>query len=287
MDMEQMRCFTAAVECPTFLEAAERLHISQSSLSKQLQKLQEELGISLFEKKGRVALPTAAGKIFYGKALTMLKMYDETLESLAAYRESSVCTIGVLPVVTQYGLNGFLETFQKSCSQYTFQWREGEETELAEAFEKGEIQGAILRRGTLSPKKYAEQELAWDRMVAVVKDDMPLAGKRNITWEEAAKYPLLLMNPYTGIHRLCMDRLKETGLPLRVERTGRMETLLGEAAMGKGICILPEKSLALFRCQGLSVLPIVPVLDVPLVLAVKKGSLQGGLQLLWKASRNK
>ena len=73
MTFEQLQCFIASVEEKTFLDAAHSLYISQSSLSKQIMKLEQELGVMLWDRSRRKAGLTEAGNIFYQDALILLK----------------------------------------------------------------------------------------------------------------------------------------------------------------------------------------------------------------------
>lgn len=67
MTMEQIDFFLMTVRCDTFLEAAENLHIAQSTLSKQIQKLESELNLTLFDRTRRQAVLTPAGELFARK----------------------------------------------------------------------------------------------------------------------------------------------------------------------------------------------------------------------------
>lgn len=73
MTFEQLQCFIASVEEKTFFDAAQSLYISQSSLSKQIMKLEQELGVMLWDRSRRKAGLTEAGNIFYQDALFLLK----------------------------------------------------------------------------------------------------------------------------------------------------------------------------------------------------------------------
>ena len=69
MTMEQIDFFLMTVRCDTFLEAAENLHIAQSTLSKQIQKLESELNLTLFDRTRRQAVLTPAGELLHGTDL--------------------------------------------------------------------------------------------------------------------------------------------------------------------------------------------------------------------------
>ena len=76
MTFEQLECFIQAVQEKTFFDAAEALHITQSSLSKQIKKLEAELSIQLFDRSRRSAHLTQAGEFFYPEARKLVQQYQ-------------------------------------------------------------------------------------------------------------------------------------------------------------------------------------------------------------------
>ena len=89
MTFEQRDYFIAAVQCDTFLDAAETLHISQSALSKQIMKLEKELDIQLWDRSRRSAVLTEAGHMFYEEALNLSKEYRRTLFRISEFKEKA------------------------------------------------------------------------------------------------------------------------------------------------------------------------------------------------------
>ena len=73
MTLEQLQYFVAIVESATFFDAAESLHIAQSTLSKQIRNLELELDVQLFDRSRRPASLTDAGRILYPDAVKLLK----------------------------------------------------------------------------------------------------------------------------------------------------------------------------------------------------------------------
>ena len=82
MTMEQIDFFLMAVRCDTFLEAAENLHIAQSTLSKQIQKLEAELNLPLFDRTRRQAVLTPAGELFLQEATELSRQYHQMLQKM-------------------------------------------------------------------------------------------------------------------------------------------------------------------------------------------------------------
>ena len=79
MDFRHLKYFVAVAQERSFTRAAERLYISQPPLSRQIQQLEEELGLLLFDREARPLALTEAGRFFYGRAVRMLEQLDETI----------------------------------------------------------------------------------------------------------------------------------------------------------------------------------------------------------------
>ena len=107
MTMEQIDFFLMTVRCDTFLEAAENLHIAQSTLSKQIQKLESELNLTLFDRTRRQAVLTPAGELFCQEASELSRQYHQMLQKMRHFKESECqpLRVGSLPFLTQYHLH--------------------------------------------------------------------------------------------------------------------------------------------------------------------------------------
>ena len=79
MDFRHLKYFVAVAQERSFTRAAERLYISQPPLSRQIQQLEEELGLKLLDREARPLALTEAGRFFHGRAVRMLEQLDETI----------------------------------------------------------------------------------------------------------------------------------------------------------------------------------------------------------------
>ena len=113
MEMQQLRYVVAVVRMGNFSRAAEHCHVSQPSLSQQVQKLEEELGERLFDRLGREARLTAAGEVFLGRARRILEEAEGALRE-ARERQGllrGVLRLGVLPTIAPYLLPELMARF--------------------------------------------------------------------------------------------------------------------------------------------------------------------------------
>ncbi len=88
MTLEQIDYFICAAQSRTFFDAAETMHISQSSLSKQIMKLEKELELTLWDRSKRTAVLTPAGEFFYKEALKISRQYHRSMEAVSHFKDS-------------------------------------------------------------------------------------------------------------------------------------------------------------------------------------------------------
>ena len=218
MTFEQLQCFIASVEEKTFLDAAHSLYISQSSLSKQIMKLEQELGVMLWDRSRRKAGLTEAGNIFYQDALILLKQYSQSRNRLDRFRTESQLTlsVGTLPILTQYQLTPGFRDFQAAHPGIRLSLHEVEELELMEGFEKGIYDLVIGREAMFYRANCQTQLIAGDQLAAVLDSSHPLAFRSSLCLKELKDEDFIFMNPYTSIYNLCVIRCREAGFSPRI-----------------------------------------------------------------------
>ena len=272
MTFEQLESFLAAVRYDTFFDAAESLHITQSTLSKHIRKLEQELGLPLFDRSKRSASLTAAGRTLYEEAQPLCSQYRRTLSRMqefkASYRQS--LRLGTLPVLSQYGLTKILKDFSSSHEEVCLTIGEKEEQELISGLLQGQFDLIIARDLFLDKSRLSFYPLANDRLVAVLPEDHALAGRLSLSIEELAREPLILMHPYTSIYRLCLSIFQDAGIRPQIIRTARMESILSAVAFHEGISLFAEENFNLFCHDSVISVPLSPSPDLPIGVAARR-----------------
>lgn len=287
MTFEQLQCFIASVEEKTFLDAAHSLYISQSSLSKQIMKLEQELGVMLWDRSRRKAGLTEAGNIFYQDALILLKQYSQSRNRLDRFRTESQLTlsVGTLPILTQYQLTPGSRDFQAAHPGIRLFLHEVEELELMEGFEKGIYDLVIGREAMFYGANCQTQLIAGDQLAAVLDSSHPLAARSSLCLEELKDEDFIFMNPYTSIYNLCVIRCREAGFSPRILRTARVESILSAVLIGEGISLLAGNSVRIFKPEHIAVIPLTPKIPLPVVLARHKGRpVTRAMELFWNTA---
>ena len=251
MTLEQIDYFICAAQSRTFFDAAEAMHISQSSLSKQIMKLEKELELTLWDRSKRTAVLTPEGEFFYKEALKISRQYHRSLE--AVYHFTSV-------------IHGFCDTHP----ELSFSLKEVEDEELLSGLEKDFFNLIFVRKHMIDPELYTFHALTADRLVAVFPEAHPSASKKSVSLSELKKESFILMPPHTSIYRFCMQSFHNAGIHPQLLRTARAESIVSAVEIGEGISLLTESSFQFFRQPSLVAIPINGLEKLSVGIAHKK-----------------
>ena len=203
MTLEQIDYFICAAQSRTFFDAAETMHISQSSLSKQIMKLEKELELTLWDRSKRTAVLTPAGEFFYKEALKISRQYHRSMKAVSHFKdsESKVLHIGTLPFLSQYHLTSVIHSFCDTHPEFSFSLKEVEDQELLSGLEKDLFDLIFARKHMLDLNLYTFHVLTEDRLVAVFPKNHPSASKKTVSLTELKRETFILMPPHTSIYR--------------------------------------------------------------------------------------
>ncbi|PYK77910.1 MAG: hypothetical protein DME38_12420 [Verrucomicrobia bacterium] len=165
MEIHQLRYFVAVAEEGSFSHAAEREHVSQPSLSQQIQKLEEELNQQLFDRLPRSVVLTEAGRSLLPYARQILSAIADAGLSVAAleHEVAGRLSVGAIPSIAVYVLPRLIGSFQRSYPKVTFELFEDTTDKLAQRCcrrsigwreEKRSNGATSLRRSFCSYTKY-------------------------------------------------------------------------------------------------------------------------------------
>jgi LysR family transcriptional regulator, benzoate and cis,cis-muconate-responsive activator of ben and cat genes len=251
MDFRHLKYFVAVAQERSFTRAAERLYISQPPLSRQIQQLEEELGLLLFDREARPLALTEAGRFFYGRAVRMLEQLDE---SIAMTRRLSQVerrlVIGFVPSTMYGALPRIARLFRSRKPQTPLVLVEKTSVEQVEALKAGQIDVGFGRIRFDDPTLKREV-LREERLVLAIPGEHPLAAESGpVSLAQAAAHPLLVYprkpRPSYADHVLSLFR--DLGLePAEVHEIQEMQTALGLVASGMGLCVVPESAQKLRR----------------------------------------
>lgn len=247
MELRQLRYFLAVAEELHFGRAARRLHISQSPLSAQIQKLEEELGHRLFHRTTRQVTLTGLGKEFYPKAAEVLQGADELKSGLghAAEGKTGELRLGFVSSASYALLPRAIRRFREVAPRVALHLEPLTSSEQAERLRDGLLDLGIVR-GADSAPELRTQEITAEEIIVCLPEDHPLAGRTEVSAAELLDSPLVFFPPreMPGYAAEIRPIFEGTRFPPVYTRIIQQETALGFVAAGLGYTLLPASVTA-------------------------------------------
>ncbi len=247
MDLRQLEYFVAVAEEANFTRAAERVHISQSGVSAQLRRLEEELGATLIERNGRTSSLTAAGEAALGPARAALAAADDVRLAVDDVNEllRGELVIGMVVACTVAPLFDALATFHDRYPGVDVTLHEDASDRLLDLVRGGGADLALVGTAGPPPADLASLEIVSEGLVALVPPSHPLAGRERLTARQLAPHRVVSLPVGTGI-RAAFDRWCARGgaTPEIALQATAPDTVVDLAARGMGVAILSASMAA-------------------------------------------
>lgn len=190
MDLSQLRYFLAIVETQGFTKAAELLFVSQPSLSAGIKKLEQELGVVLFERGGRRATLTAAGKIFLEKARNIIQEYQSALQTLQDFQQHPTLRLGVVCTLRISVISSLVSAFRVEHPHITIQLKDSYVNNLNKLLEDGEVD-LILTVLNGEENSETSVKLFEQQLLLAVPEIHPFAQREEINMSELEEQPYI------------------------------------------------------------------------------------------------
>ena len=245
-DFGDLEAFLTVKDCGSFHLAGERLNLSQSAVTRRVQKLEEALGTALFHRSTRSVKPTLAAKRLEARARAMLEDAIETSQAMRdesvafEHQRSAVVTIAIIPTIAARILAPAIEQTRGGGLDPRIQIMDGSANEVAEWVSQGEVDFGICSLPVLEAN--TDFELLIEEEIGLVfHPSNPLAQRSALKWRDIINQELILPARGTG-NRLLIDEVRASVKASLVwtYETGRSTTALDLAASNLGLALLPK-----------------------------------------------
>ena len=256
LDLTLLRSFVAVIDCGSIQLAAARVGRSQSAVSMQIKRLEEDVGRPLFQREGRNLRPNPAGEDLLINARRLLRLSDEAMASLRRPEASGVVRLGlpedyashlVAPVLTR-----FAREFPLAEIELTFD----SSPILLRLLETGKLDLALVTRAPRQPFAVLRRErLVW------------AAAPEHAAWARDP-LPVALFEAGDIARRIAVEALQAADRPYRVVSSSHsLLGLIAVAQAGLAVVGLVESCVppGLVRVGEAEGLPVLPVLDLSFV----------------------
>ncbi len=251
MELRQLHYFVVLAHRLHFTQAAEELAIAQPALSQQIQALERELGVRLFERTPRHIRLTPAGQGMLVHA-----------EEMAAYTglHRGRLRIGLHQTLGVFWLSGLLARFHGRYGGIEMVLHEGVTEPMLELLEEGKLDVIWMHTiGTLFPQKPLPKQIETKAIFteAVLLGGGPhhrLAGRKQISWTSLQAEAFVLFQPGSGLRQIVMQLAQEAGfLPQVIFESGDMSMIRALVSEGMGIAVFPQ---SVIEAPGRSLVPL-------------------------------
>ncbi|HWU01906.1 MAG TPA: LysR family transcriptional regulator, partial [Novosphingobium sp.] len=202
MELRNVRVFVEVVRQEGFTEAARVLFSTQSTVSKAVRALEDELGVPLLNRSSRAITPTAAGQIVLRHGQRMLGAREDLLTEVAELKgvQRGTLRLGLPRVGSDALFAPIFARFRAAHPGVEVELREAGSARLRELLHSGELDLAGLLLPV--PDAFETQELAREPLVALLPASHPLAGAGPVALADLAGLPLVLFDTGFVLHAM-------------------------------------------------------------------------------------
>lgn len=272
MEIRVLRYFLAVVREEGINRAAEVLHITQPTLSRQLSQLEDEVGVKLFHRGAKKITLTNEGILLRRRAEEILSLVDRTERELTWQDElvEGRIVIGGGELAAMQVLPEIIESFREKYPLVTFDIFTGNADLVKEQMEKGLIDIGVLLEPIDIEKFEFIRLKEKERLVVLMRPDNPLAGKETVSARDLENMPLILPrrpNVQNELSNWFGDSLQEKQVLFTSNLTTNSALMVQR---GLACSIVIEGSIPFWDKEKITCRPLYPELTADSVLAWKK-----------------
>ncbi|MBW5447682.1 LysR family transcriptional regulator [Cohnella sp. CFH 77786] len=245
MDIKAVRTFHRIVDSGSFIRAAEQLNYAQSTVTMQIQKLESELGVPLFERAHKSVRLTEAGRLFRERSLRIVQDIERLQSSMADTKagEAGSVRLGAIEPVASHRLPAILERFKRRLPNVRVSIEIANTPTLGDRILRGELDVALSSAPEWTSELYFHPVYA-EEFVVLMPESHPLAAKPDIAPADLPGHRLLVTAAGCPYRRKLGTILQETACAeVETMEIGSMTALPYYAAQGLGIALVPRIAL--------------------------------------------
>ena len=262
MNLKQIEYALAVAETGSFTRAAQRCHVVQSALSHQIARLEEQLGVPLFERSSRWVRLTPAGEAFVPNARIALdaarRIADEVAAATGEVRGR--LSIGEISSLTELDLVDLLAGFHREYPKVDIRWLMGKSELMIGDVRERRLDVAFIGVWPGEALDGVEHRLlAREELVAVLPREHPLVIHRQLSLAQLEDQPLVDFQAGTGARRQTDEAFASAGLRHRVQfEVGTTNLIEKFVQRGLALGLVAERVAA-----GFQRVRVVPISDAP------------------------
>ncbi|OCW21909.1 LysR family transcriptional regulator [Pseudomonas sp. S3E12] len=257
MNLRTLRTFVEVVRQGGFSQAADVVALTQSTVSKAVKTLEEELGMPLLDRLGHRNELTAAGEIAYRRALVLLAEHHDLVAEINDLRglKRGVLRIGLPPVGCGVLFATMFTTYRSRYPDIDIELTEYGSKRLRECLEAGEVDLAALLLPVDAGFDY--QPVRNEPLMAVLPRSHALAQRQRIDFADLADSPFILFEAGFALNAKILAACERKGVIPRVAaRSGQIDFIVDLVTAGLGVAFLPRMLAHKHQHAGIALIPL-------------------------------
>lgn len=241
MEFRTIRAFVEVVRQGGFSQAAKTVFATQSTVSKAVRQLEDEVGMPLLDRIGHRSQLTAAGEVVYRRGLRLLAERDDLITEISEIRgmQRGMLRLGLPPIGSSTLFAPLFAIYRRRFPGIDVRLVEHGSGRLEEVLRAGEIDLAA----SLLPVSddFEWQEVRREPLVALLPSGHPLAGRASLTLDDLKGVPFVLFESGFALNRIILDACRQRGFEPSVSaRSSQIDFIVELAAADLGVAFLPR-----------------------------------------------
>lgn len=249
MDFKQIEAFINVARFKSFSKAAEAIYLSQPTISMHIIALENELGVSLFDRSGRDIQLTPSGALFYDYALNMLNIRDQAVRSIADFYDKIEGSLHIASSTTpcRYVLPRLIKDFSAKYPDVVFQVSEVSSGGVISNILKFDAELGIVGN-RLQDERFVYSELTEDNLVLITPPDGKFKNLKgnSVKFKDLESEYFIMRENSSATRQLFESALLSAGYsPDRIKvlcEVSSMDTVLQFVKQGLGVSVISEKA---------------------------------------------
>ena len=264
MNFHQLHIFNVVAKHRSYSKAAAELYLSQPTVSVHLQKLEQELGMELFEQLGRNIYLTDAGRMLFSytqKIFALAEEAERALEELQGLHKGRI-RLGASTTPGIYYLPNLLGQFKTDYPGIELILDVANSLEVEKRILANQLDIAVVGRPSTEGDLISEP-FRTDRLVMILSPQNPLLQQEKITLEDIARQRFILREPGSSTRQVIENAFAREGIHLRVAMEyGSTDGIKHAVAANLGISIISELAVRLCEQTGLVAVREIPEIEI-------------------------
>lgn len=261
VELRHLETLLAVAESGSFTGAADQMHTVQSNISEQIRQVEDELGVSVFSRGRRGAVPTEFGTIVLERARHVRRELDALRADVSMLQglQTGHATFGAVGTISRWLVPAVVADLRKQAPALSLRVTEGASERLAAEVAGRELSQAVVTE-PVSDSRLVVEHLLDEDLVGLVPKSFAIAAKGPVPLSVLAEHPMILPphgNPLRSeVEDAALDQGLTLAVPIEIEGVRLIADLV---AAGAGVSIIPETAVPprepALRSVGISDMP--------------------------------